>query len=360
MAQLNNLPMFFLGALSKDGFASEFCDVFNPFDGWKAYILKGGPGTGKSTLMKRIASIAADGGERVMLAPCSSDPDSLDAVVLPDRKCAVMDGTAPHVVEPKYPILCEELINLGEYADPSVLREHRQEVFAAYEQNTAYWHRAGRYVAAAGQLLSDAYSAALACTDTEKAQRAARSLAKEYLPSSTNRDGSRMRCRLRAVTPLGMLFYKNTPEKICSSTVVICDEFGPSANTVLSYLEKEALGRGCKVISALDPVFPGNRIDALMLPEQGVAFCTENRYMHPKTDCRHIHSRRFTDVAELRRHRQRMNFNKKAADEMLSEAAVSMVAANRAHEAIEEFYVQSMNFEMINAVGDRLINKIFG
>ena len=31
---------------------------------------------------------------------CSGDPDSLDAVVFPDKAAAIVDGTAPHVVVP--------------------------------------------------------------------------------------------------------------------------------------------------------------------------------------------------------------------------------------------------------------------
>ena len=31
---------------------------------------------------------------------CSGDPDSLDAVVFPDKAAAIVDGTAPHMVVP--------------------------------------------------------------------------------------------------------------------------------------------------------------------------------------------------------------------------------------------------------------------
>ena len=33
---------------------------------------------------------------------CSSDPDSLDGVFIPEKHCSVCDGTAPHVVEPVF------------------------------------------------------------------------------------------------------------------------------------------------------------------------------------------------------------------------------------------------------------------
>ncbi|MBR4761571.1 MAG: hypothetical protein IK086_02935, partial [Clostridia bacterium] len=103
---------FFLAANSAEGFVSHFADCYIPGD-WHAYIVKGGPGTGKSGLMKYIAAKAANSGHKVVFCPCSSDPDSLDAVIVSDLKTVVLDGTAPHTVEPRLPGACENIINTG-------------------------------------------------------------------------------------------------------------------------------------------------------------------------------------------------------------------------------------------------------
>ena len=44
----------FLGANTPKGFVSLFDELYNPYDNTDAYIIKGGPGTGKSTLMKSV------------------------------------------------------------------------------------------------------------------------------------------------------------------------------------------------------------------------------------------------------------------------------------------------------------------
>ena len=67
---------------------------------------------GKSTLMKKIAGQFED-TEDVTVFYCSSDPDSLDAVVLHSSKVVIVDGTARHVFDPKYPGIGETIINLG-------------------------------------------------------------------------------------------------------------------------------------------------------------------------------------------------------------------------------------------------------
>ena len=47
---------YFLAANSCEGFYSVFDKAYLPDGEWRAYIIKGGPGTGKSSFMKRFAS----------------------------------------------------------------------------------------------------------------------------------------------------------------------------------------------------------------------------------------------------------------------------------------------------------------
>ena len=89
---------FFLGANSPQGFYSLYDQLINPAQARAIYILKGGPGCGKSSLMRRVAQRAEEAGDRVEYIHCSGDPDSLDAIHLPARGAAIVDGTAPHVV----------------------------------------------------------------------------------------------------------------------------------------------------------------------------------------------------------------------------------------------------------------------
>lgn len=359
MVQLSKLPMFFLGAMSRDGFASDFSNVYDAYAGWTAYILKGGPGTGKSTVMKSVATEGVRRKEKVLLCPCSSDPNSLDGVILPDKKCVVLDGTAPHVVEPKYPIICEQIINLGECIDADKLRGDSAKIIELCQEKAAYMGRAKRYITAAAELLEDSYKIEMGCVDVQKAERTAYGLAKEYITKKQKGAAKRTLCRLRAVTPLGMMYYKNTPQKLCDNTIIIADEHGAASNRILSVIESTALKNGYDVITAVDPIFPDSRIDAVMIPGLQVAFCVENRYMHPQSENRRIHLRRFCDNKALQEHKLRLNFNKKTADEMFKEAAISLSLAAKTHSQIEKFYVNSCDFAKVAEKSAALISSIF-
>ena len=99
MSPVNSIQ-YFLGANSPTGFYSLYDQLLPPEQASAIYILKGGPGCGKSTLMRRVAALAQEAGEPVEYILCSGDPDSLDAILLPGKKAALVVGTAPHVIAP--------------------------------------------------------------------------------------------------------------------------------------------------------------------------------------------------------------------------------------------------------------------
>ena len=112
----------FLGANTPQGFISFFDELYNPYENCRAYIIKGGPGTGKSTLMKKVCAEAESRGYAVEKVYCSSDPDSLDGLIVPEVGVSIADGTSPHTLEPRFPGACENIINLGECWDKDSLR----------------------------------------------------------------------------------------------------------------------------------------------------------------------------------------------------------------------------------------------
>ena len=165
---METLKKYFLASNSTEGFVSYFDTSYNPFDGWKSYIIKGGPGTGKSSFMKRLVNEAIKRGYDPEICPCSSDPDSLDAVVIPKLKMVVMDGTAPHTVDPKYPGAVENILNFGEFWDSNLLGSKIDEIIAVTNKNKALHKIASLYLLTSGNLLKDNISAQQKATNFSK------------------------------------------------------------------------------------------------------------------------------------------------------------------------------------------------
>lgn len=70
--------------------------VINLTDGLKRYFIKGRPGTGKSTILKKVAGELTEKGYDVEVYHCGFDPNSLDMVICRELNFAIFDSTAPH------------------------------------------------------------------------------------------------------------------------------------------------------------------------------------------------------------------------------------------------------------------------
>ena len=139
----------FLGSNTPDGFIGFMDSMVDNYPLEKIYILKGGSGVGKSTFIKRFADkvIAVNPEEKLTIEyiMCSADPTSFDGVIIHELGIAIIDGTNPHITDPKYPGVVEEIIDLAKFLDTSKLsvsKEHlrtlmneRKECFArAYHE----------------------------------------------------------------------------------------------------------------------------------------------------------------------------------------------------------------------------------
>lgn len=69
----------------------------------KRYLLKGRPGTGKSTLLRKLAAASNDRGLDTEIYSCAFDSTSLDMIIWPELDVCLFDSTAPHLYEPSMP-----------------------------------------------------------------------------------------------------------------------------------------------------------------------------------------------------------------------------------------------------------------
>lgn len=346
-----NFVHFFLGSNTPQGFVSRFDQLGTPLDGWHKFVIKGGPGTGKSSLMKRAAQLLMEAGDPfVEQIHCSSDPDSLDAVISNKFKISIADGTPPHVIEPKYPGAFETVVNLTDCWDEEKLQRKRGEIVELCTRNSTCHDRCCRFLTAASSLIYDTYRIAVECTDPEKIARYARRLAaKEFRATDVDRGTEAVRF-LSTVTPQGLITYTDSVKTMCDRVYLIDDEWGASSRLLLSALRSAALSAGLDIITCYCPLSPYEKLEHLIIPSIGMAFITTNRYSNLSLEpCRRIHAKRFTDMVKLKTRKQRISFNRKAAQEMLGEAVKLLVESKNIHDEIESYYIASMDYKKVDA-----------
>lgn len=350
---------FLMGALSPTGFCGYYSQILKDTNGTTAALLKAAPGCGKSTLLKRIAAALLEMGETVELIHCSADPSSLDGVICKRRKFSIVDATAPHTLEPEYPVAFEDIIPLYGALNRDLLQHNRKAIVALFKRYKCLQERATRYITAAGSLLQDTMRVAQSCTDTAKATAFAEGLSRKYLPHVESGEGSEEIRLLSAITLDGQIFYTSTIKKLSKTLIVLDDEFGAASKTIMHTLRQEALKKGHEIITCYCSMSPYDKIEHIFVPKLGVGFVTSNDYHSILNEnARIIHCLRFCEKDAIKAKRKRLRFNKKAIAELFAQASLIQAEAKACHDELESYYISALDFSSLDVAFNEIINRL--
>lgn len=358
MTEPNASIRFFLGANTPDGFRGFHQELYDTHDGWRVFLIKSGPGTGKSTLMRKVWALFNEHSIESEWILCSSDPDSIDGVLAPQVKFAILDATAPHVIEPKYWGAVERIVNLSAAMDTDKLFENRKAILAATDACSATHARCRRFLSAAASVLGDNVRIVADYTDIDKVIRTADKIAdKEF--GSKQEGGAVSRRFLSAVTPHGISTRYETLQALCPRIYAVEDEYGAVAHTLMEHMVKRATDSGYHPFVCPCPLSPNNKTEHILLPEIGVGFTVSNSFHKAAFPVyRRIHAARFTDTDKLRSKKQRLQFNRRIARELLDEAVELSVLAKAQHDKMEQLNIAAMNWEKATQITKQTLSDI--
>lgn len=350
---------YFLAANSGEGFFSLFNTLHDAHDGWQLYIIKGGPGTGKSGMMKKILNKATENGFNAHAVYCSSDPDSLDAVIIPELKVSVCDGTAPHTVDPIYPGVSEKIINLDGCWDENTLIKSKEHIITLTDCNKALHKQSSKYLCAAAKIIEENEKILNACENRQKIENyATRNIIRNS--NSDNCVGNEKKIFLSGNTPKGKYIFADTINALCDNVITITDEYTHTASQVIKTISNIARANGSDVILCLNPLRPNSNPLHVIIPEHKIGFLTSDSSINLKLYAtKNINASRFIDKNKFSAYKNRISFNHKTATALENEAINIIKKAKSVHDELEKYYIQAMDFEKLNEVTDKMIQKIF-
>lgn len=348
---------YFLGANSPDGFYSLYSELIDPAEARAIYILKGGPGCGKSTLMRRVGAALEQSGHPVEYICCSGDPDSLDGVLAPTLKVALADGTAPHVMEPKYPGAVETYVDLGQCYDRTALWPIRQELMDCMSGYKECYQRAYRCLGAAAEIRRDMRSMVETEALQQKLLKRSRGIAARELKKNGSTPGTVKRRFLSAVTHKGLICCFGTPELLCKRIYELSDSYG-TAHTMLVSLLSGAVAAGHDVVACPSPMAP-DRLEHLLIPSLSLAFLTSSPALpYHGRPYRRIRLDAMADSELMRRQKPRLRFARKVSAALVEEAVDSLAQAKAMHDKLEGIYNPHVDFARVQQRADAIAGEI--
>lgn len=357
-------PRFFAASNSAQGFRNYYGEVFSDARVDRLYIIKGGPGTGKSHFMKTVAHRARGEGYRVTEYACSSDPSSLDGLILTKEgapRLGFLDGTPPHPREPTLPGVKEELIHLGVFWNGGMLTQRGEEIRRLSDFKSAAYRRAYAYLAACGGVDEVAEEYLSRCVRKDRI----RALAERLLRGQPKGNGTPPIPALRrAVGMTGRVclptFEREAAQR--GGTVVILEDHYGIAYSVTRVLYEESFSASHGLYVSYDPIYP-HKIDGLYYPDSGLCILVglgeETVSVKEGTPLRKISLRRLVDVETLREMRGAIRHAAALREELTESAMKELASAATYHFGLEEIYSRAMDFAAKEAFTESFCTELF-
>lgn len=350
----------FPGGNTAYGFYSFYEYIAGP-DATRILIIKGGPGVGKSTFMRRIAEAMMEKGYDVELHQCSSDNDSVDGVVIPGAGVALIDGTAPHILDPRHPGCVDEILHLGDFWDERGMRLHRERIVECNRRIGDLFAHAYRFLRAAKEVYDDWGAVHSRALEYGRANQLAAELGERICGSAPVAavPGRARHLFASAISPRGLVHHLETIMEQLPRVVVLQGPPGSGKSTLLhkvaTYVQERGFDVECYHCS-LNPF----RLEHLVVPALGVGVVTSvepHLYWPPQPEavvdlgaC--LRTEEVASWAQVTQEDQRLYWE-------LLERAVNFIArAKEVHDEMECYYTPHMNFTAIDELRERTLQRI--
>lgn len=350
---IRNKPVFAC-APSAYGFKSLFDSIFDPQDYHKSYILKGSCGSGKSSIIRRIALECDNRGMEYELFGCSFDPNSYDGIIICQPRICITDGTNPHAIEPLYLGAVEEVINTSEGLDCEKLPLERDKIIQLC-------HSSSRNFSKSFSLLRACLEVQNNLTDiiTEKFQFDKMFSSIKRFMDNNFTQGTGFVKHLRVTNVFckegyykGGEFFRRAGKKC-----LVLDKFGV-AHLLLERIAKSASEYDQPVfvsVSSLD----FERVDGLYFPLLDMAFeisteCTDRDHYYKV-----FNMARFVDKTALKQSKYKIRFLNKCFKELSQQACMYLGQAYNDHLELEKIYSRHTDYTYNDKIFSGLRDKVF-
>lgn len=357
MAGREKIRRVFPGANTCRGFHSFYGNIIFHNEANRIFCLKGGPGTGKSSFMKSVASEFLNLGCDVECHHCSSDPNSLDAVVVKQAKAAILDGTAPHIVDPENPGAVDEILDFGAFWDTKGIEQLKDRILELNALKKGCFESAYRYLMCANLVQNDIEETLKPAVDKSKLSDLILDLKRELIDNAekTGKAAGERHLFHSALTPDGRVSFIHT---LADDGIKCCLFQGADSKAksdMLKYFAGEWLMKGFDVEVFHQPLNP-DRVETVLVSGQSLLLTTDTGIKEKA--CRIVDLDIALTPEKLRAKAGMLEKDREMVEALLQEAVVRLKAAKSMHGELEKLYTPRMGFEAVDELKAKVIDRI--
>ncbi|WP_027339258.1 PRK06851 family protein [Halonatronum saccharophilum] len=371
---MGRVKNYFPGGNTSKGFHSFY--EYLPYECDRIFVIKGGPGTGKSTFMKRMGEDLIERGYGVEMHWCSSDKDSLDGLAIPDLKVAFLDGTSPHMIDPQYPGAIDEIINLGRYWDRKKLENKKDKIVALSKGVWNAFNKAYAYLDEA-KLIHDRWEEYyLEAMDFQMANMKTDYLIKDIISlirvpyrrgvfrreDFADEMGKERHLFASAFTPQGVINYFDELTEDLRFRYIIKGRPGTGKSTLMKKVAQAVREKGLDV-QYFHCSFDPDSLDMIIVDDLGVAILdgTSPHIIDPSREGDIVVDMvECLDIDTIESHKEEIKEVEGYYKQVISKALSYIQEAKSLHDELEEFYVEAMDFDEVEERRRSIVDKLLG
>lgn len=366
MSVMGKIRRVFPGGNTSKGFVSFYEHITgnNPV---RRFIIKGGPGVGKSTLMNKIAKQILEKGYDVEYHHCSSDNRSIDGVMIPAKGMGIMDGTAPHIVEPHVPGAIDEVVSLSECWDEHKLTKNRDEISDRIKRMSGYFNGAYSLLKEAKIAHDEGRGYVRECLDKPAYNLVVRGLIKEVFAGihpRFERKPVERHLFASAITPDGLINHVDTLVRPGMKIYTLYGQPGAGVKDAVARLAQAALEWGLDCEQFHCPFEP-DQLDMIIMPAINAAVMNVSEPFGYKlssdSESRIVQRVNFDECIiseDLKKHEEVLADARERVSLLVKKAVSRLSKAKTIHDEIESYYIPAMDFEKVDKIAEAVIRKM--
>lgn len=358
---------FFPGGNTSRGFYSFFHHIIDQETAKRIISLKGGPGVGKSSFMRGIGEKMLELGYHLEYHFCSSDSESLDALVIPALGVAIMDGTAPHVLDPELPGAVGEIINLGQYWNEEVIKAQKSAIENCGTKISRYFKMAYWRLGEAKAIKDEVDNYYRWAINQAQVNGVIHQIARSLMDSAAVQFDRRPKERhlfSSAFTPQGYIHHLPSLLQNVETLHLVSGEAGGVSSYVVGTIAKIVHLQGIDSEVYHYPLVPED-VDLLVIPSQRAAVLREIPELNfiPQevasiSEIKVYNLNQYLCTTTLATYRDEINDGQRRFAAAINGALKHIASAKAEHDVLENYYIPAMDFNAINDRRNKVLEEI--
>ena len=348
----------FPGGNTPQGFFSYY-DYIISVDATRIFIIKGGPGVGKSTFMKKIGDEMLKRNYDVEFHHCSSDNNSLDGITIPALQIAFIDGTAPHIVDPKNPGCVDEIIHLGDFWNEPKMVRNKTQILDCTKEIGKNFRRAYHVLRAAKAIYDDWEIATSEAMDYALAnKKAAETIADIFNGIETTGAGKIRKLFASAITPDGPVNHLDSIIDCMPRRYIVSGQPGTGKATLLQKIVDTAIIKGLNIEAYYCPLDP-QKVEHIVIPSCGIAVTTSSPpHSYSKDARKTIDMNECLNTTILANYSEIIDYDKTTFWALFNKSVSYLHNAKNLHDELETYFVPNMDFDAIQTLWKRTLGRV--